>query len=53
MWITFSWLRMGLVAGFCEHCNETSTAIKDVEYLDYLSDYQLIRKISVPLGYFI
>jgi hypothetical protein len=36
------------MAGFCEHGNEPSGSIKGVEFLDYLSDYQLLKKGSAP-----
>jgi hypothetical protein len=36
------------VAGSCEHGNESSGSIKGVEFLDYLSDYQLPNKDSAP-----
>jgi hypothetical protein len=31
------------VAGYCEHCNELSGIIKGGEFLDYLSDYWLLK----------
>jgi hypothetical protein len=33
------WLRMGGMAGLCEHGNEPSGSTKDGEFLDQLSDY--------------
>jgi hypothetical protein len=36
------------VAGLCENGNELSGSIKSREFLDYLSDYQLLKKDSVP-----
>jgi len=36
MWTGSSWLRIGLVAGFCECGNEPSGSIKCGELLDYL-----------------
>jgi hypothetical protein len=33
------------VADFCEH---SSTPIKDGEFFDHVSDYQLLKKDSVP-----
>jgi hypothetical protein len=34
------------LAGSCEHCNGSSGSIKVREFLDYLSDYQLLKKDS-------
>jgi hypothetical protein len=34
------------VAGSCEHDHEPSGSIKEGEFLDYLSDYQLLKKDS-------
>jgi hypothetical protein len=34
------------VAGCCEHGNEISDSIKGGEFLDQLSDYQLLKKDS-------
>jgi hypothetical protein len=36
------------VVGFCEHGNELSGSIKDGEFLDYLSDYQLLNEDCAP-----
>jgi hypothetical protein len=36
------------MAGFCEHDNEPLASIKDGECIDKLSDYQLLKKDSVP-----
>jgi hypothetical protein len=36
------------MAGFYEHGNECSGSIKSGEFLDYLSDYQLLKKYSAP-----
>jgi hypothetical protein len=36
------------VASSCEHGNETSGYIKGEEFLDKLSDCQLLKKDSVP-----
>jgi hypothetical protein len=33
----------GPVAGSCEHDNEPSGSIKAEEFLDYLSDYYLVK----------
>jgi hypothetical protein len=38
-WTTFVWLRIGPIAGICEHGNETSGFIKGGELLDQLSYY--------------
>jgi len=37
------------VAGSCEHCNEALGSIKGKEFLDYLSDYQLLKKDSASM----
>jgi hypothetical protein len=34
------------VAGSCEHNNEPSGSIKDVEFVDWLSDYWPLKKDS-------
>jgi hypothetical protein len=36
----------GRVVGCCEHGNVSSVSIKDVEFIDKLSDYQLHEKYS-------
>jgi hypothetical protein len=36
------------VAGSRDHDSESLGSIKDVEFLDQLSDYQLLTKDSVP-----
>jgi hypothetical protein len=36
------------VVDSCEHGNEPSDSIKDGEFLDYLSDYQLVKMGYVP-----
>jgi hypothetical protein len=43
----------GLMAGFCENGNEPSGSIKGREFLDYLSDCQLLKKDSAPWCYLI
>jgi hypothetical protein len=48
MWIDASDTRQGPVAGSCEHGNEPSVSIRGGEFLDFLSDYQLFKKGSVP-----
>jgi hypothetical protein len=34
------------VTGSCEHGNEPSVSINGGEFLDYISDYQLLKKDS-------
>jgi hypothetical protein len=41
------------VAGCCQHGNEFSGFIKGGVFFDQLRDCQLIKKDSVPRGYFI
>jgi hypothetical protein len=36
------------VAGCCEHGNEPSGSIKGGEFLDWLSDSQLLKKDTAP-----
>jgi hypothetical protein len=36
------------VTGSCEHGNDSSCSIKGEEFLDYISDYHLFQKGSVP-----
>jgi len=40
--------KQGPVAGSCEHDNELSGTIKGGEFLGQLSDYQCLKKVSVP-----
>jgi len=40
--------RVSDLAGFCEHCNELTGSITGEEFLDCLSDYQLLKKDSAP-----
>jgi hypothetical protein len=40
VWIGFLWLRMGPVAGSCEHGNEPSGSIKGGEFLDLIYKFQ-------------
>jgi len=42
-WEVVDWIRLGPVVGFCEHGNEPSDSIKGGEFLDYMSDYQLLK----------
>jgi hypothetical protein len=41
-------INVGTMTGSCEHGNEPSGPIKGGEFLDYLSDCQLLMKDSVP-----
>jgi hypothetical protein len=36
------------MAGFCEHGDERSSSIEGREFLDWLSDYELLKKDSAP-----
>jgi hypothetical protein len=36
------------MAGFCEHGNEHSHFIRSGKFLDHVSDYHVLKKISVP-----
>jgi hypothetical protein len=47
----FIWLKIGTSGGICEHGNEHSDSIIYKEYPDQASDYYLLKKDSVPLGY--
>jgi hypothetical protein len=38
----------GLVAGYCQHSNETLTYIKDEELLHLLCNHQLLKEDSAP-----
>jgi hypothetical protein len=40
----------GSVAGYCEDSNELSGFIKGGEFLDRLSDHQLLKEDSDPLN---
>jgi hypothetical protein len=47
MWTGFIWFRIP-VAISCERGNETSGSIKGGEFIDYLSNYQFLKKDSTP-----
>jgi hypothetical protein len=36
-WVEFMWLRVGMMAGFCEYSNEHLGSIKSGTFLVYLS----------------
>jgi hypothetical protein len=40
------WLSIGTSGGICEHDNEPSGSIRDAEFLDYLSNYRLLKNDS-------
>jgi len=46
VWTGCIWLRIGLVAGPCEHGNEPSGSMKGGEFINWLSDYWLLRAVS-------
>jgi hypothetical protein len=46
VWTGIYWLRAGSRMGSCEHGNELSGSINDREFLNQLSDYQLLKKDS-------
>jgi len=41
------------VAGSCEHGNVPSDSIKDGEFLDYLSEYKLLKKDSTAWNWLV
>jgi hypothetical protein len=41
------------VAGSCEHGNEPSGSIKCGEFLDWLSDFQLLEEVSAPWSWLV
>jgi hypothetical protein len=41
-------MRLGPVAGSWEYGNEPLGSIKGEEFLEYLSDYKLLKKDSAP-----
>jgi hypothetical protein len=45
-WTVFIWIRIG-------HGNEPFVSIKDVEFIDYLSNYQLFKKDCALGSYFL
>jgi hypothetical protein len=47
-WTGFMWFRIGDSGreGFWKHSNEHSGSINGREFLDYLSDYKLLKKDS-------
>jgi hypothetical protein len=48
VWTGCIWLRTLISGESCEHGNETSGSLKRGEFLDWLNDYQLLKKDSVP-----
>jgi hypothetical protein len=48
MWTVFIWIGIDS----CEHGTETSDSIKDGEFLDHMSDYQLFNKNPAPWNWF-
>jgi hypothetical protein len=48
VWTGLSWLRIGPVEGSCEHGNEPSGSIKCWEVLEYVHNWQLLKKGSAP-----
>jgi hypothetical protein len=40
----FTWLGWGLLAGFCVYCNELLDSLKEAEFFDNISEYQLPKK---------
>jgi hypothetical protein len=46
VWTGFIWLRIGLVAGFCELCSEPSGFIIGGEFLYQLGILQLLKEDS-------
>jgi hypothetical protein len=51
VWTGVSWLTTGTSGGLYEHDQETCGSIKDGEFLDHLSDYQLLNE-SPTRSYF-
>jgi len=41
------------VTGFCERGNESSDSMNCVEFPDYLSKYQFLRKDNDPWGFLV
>jgi hypothetical protein len=39
---------LGIDVGCCEHGDEPSGSIKDGEFIDWLKDYQLLKKNCAP-----
>jgi len=40
------------MAGFCEHGNENLGFIKGGKFIEYLSDYYLLKKNSAPWSWY-
>jgi hypothetical protein len=52
LWIGFVCLRIGSMAGSCEHGNESSGSIKGEKFLDWVIDCQLFKKDCASCSYF-
>jgi len=48
VWTEFNWLQKGPVVGSCKHSNEPLAPIRGREILEQLSNYQILKKVSVP-----
>jgi hypothetical protein len=48
VWIGLIWLRIRASEGSCEHGNEPSVSIKRWEVLEWLHNWQLLKKGSAP-----
>ena len=51
-WAELRWLRIGPVAGCCEHCDGFSISKKVGDYIHHLSRRQLLKKDSAPGRHF-
>jgi hypothetical protein len=48
LWTVLNYLRTESIVGSCEHGNEPSCPINGGEYLDHLSNCEVLEKDSVP-----
>jgi hypothetical protein len=48
VWTGFIWLRIGPVEGSCEYGNEPSGSMKCWEIFEWLHNWHLLKKDSVP-----
>jgi hypothetical protein len=53
VWAALMWLRIEPVVSSYKRCNETYGSTNVEKILDYLGDYQLLKKDSAPRSYLV
>jgi hypothetical protein len=53
VWTGFVWLRIGRVEGSCEHAYEPSCPVKHWEFLDWVSNRDILNGNSVPRSWLV